>query len=234
MRYEGTLRSTQTNQDITVRRTLTSVYAWMSTGVATSAVAAYLILATGLYKIMSTGFQIILFVASIGLVFAINAGVERFQACTLKALFFAYSILMGFIFASLALIYPIGQVVSVFFAAALAFVALAAIGATVKKDLSFMSTFLIMGVFMLLGLSLINLFTQSHLLYELQSWMGVLVFSGLTAWDSQRIKQSVYALSKADNQTLSRYKIFHAVTMYLNFINLFIYMLRIVGGGRRD
>jgi FtsH-binding integral membrane protein len=115
------------------------------------------------------------------------------------------------------------------------FIALALFGTFTKKNLGFMGTFLMMGLFMVIGASLVNIFLHSPMLSTFTGWVGILVFSGLTAYDSQRIRQESYAISASsgfNQEMMGKYMILHALTMYLNFINLFISLLSIFGNRR--
>jgi FtsH-binding integral membrane protein len=148
-------------------------------------------------------------------------------------MFLLYASITGVTFAMIMAVYPIGNVVALFAVAAVGFAGLAVFGAVTKKNLGFMKTFLFMGLFMVIGASIINIFIHSEILRSFTGWAGILVFSGLTAYDSQRIREGAYQLAfdgAGNSPALSKFMIFGALTMYLNFINLFISLLQIFGG----
>jgi FtsH-binding integral membrane protein len=185
---------------------------------------------------LNAGFPTFLvFIAQIALVLVMSFAANKLSASTLKALFLAYSAMTGFTFAVIMAVYPIGNVIGIFAVAAIGFLALALYGATTKRSLGFMGTFLMMGLFMIIGASILNMFIHSDMLRSFTGWIGILVFSGLTAYDSQRLRQESYALAStgAENVMQARFMILGALTMYLNFINLFISLLQVFGG-RRD
>lgn len=220
-------------------KTIAGVYGWMSLGVLLSAVVGFTLIQTGaLFALLSAGSFIMIpvFLVQIGLVLGMSFAANKLSAQALKGLFLLYSAVTGITFAVIMAAYPIGNVVALFAVAALGFAALAVFGAVTKKNLGFMSTFLIMGLFMVIGANIVNLFVHSNMLASFAGWAGILVFSGLTAYDSQRIREGAYSLSNfngGETQAMGRYMILGALTMYLNFINLFISLLQIFGG-RRD
>jgi uncharacterized protein len=217
-------------------KTIAGVYGWMSFGVLLSAIVGMVLIQTnGLQAIMSLGrFTMIgLFVVQIAIVMSMSFAAEKLSATALKGMFLLYAALTGVTFAVIMVIYPIGNVVALFAVAAIGFAALAVFGAVTKKNLGFLKTFLMMGVFMIIGAYLVNIFVQSEILRTFAGWAGILVFSGLTAYDSQRIREGAYSLSlqsSGNSQALGKFMIFGALTMYLNFINLFISLLQIFGG----
>lgn len=220
-------------------KTIAGVYGWMALGVLLSAVVGYALIDTGaLYAMLAQGNMVMLpvFLVQIGLVLGMSFAANKLSAQTLKLMFLLYSAVTGITFAVIMVAYPIGNVVALFAVAAVGFGALALFGATTKKNLGFMGTFLMMGLFMVIGANIINIFVQSAMLHSFAGWIGILVFSGLTAYDSQRIREGSYALSASNGgeaQAMGKFMIFGALTMYLNFINLFISLLQIFGG-RRD
>ncbi|WP_161597542.1 Bax inhibitor-1/YccA family protein [Fluviispira multicolorata] len=220
-------------------KTIAGVYGWMAFGVLLSAMVGMgLIQSGGLQAILSmgSGVFIALMIVQIGLVIGMSFAANKLSATALKGMFLLYASLTGITFATIMVIYPIGNVVALFAVAALGFTALAVFGAVTKKNLGFMSTFLMMGLFMIIGVGIINMFVHSEMLRTFTGWAGILVFSGLTAYDSQRIREGAYSLSlqsAGDSQAMGKFMIFGALTMYLNFINLFISLLQIFGG-RKD
>lgn len=220
-------------------KTIAGVYGWMALGVLISAVVGYALIDTGaLSAMLAQGSMVLLpvFLVQIGIVLAMTFAANKLSAQALKLMFLIYSAITGITFAVIMAAYPIGNVITLFAVAAVGFSALALFGVVTKKNLGFMATFLVMGLFMVIGANLINLFVHSPMLHSLTGWIGIIVFSGLTAYDSQRIRDGAYALSGStggEAQAMSKFMIFGALTMYLNFINLFISLLQIFGG-RRD
>ncbi len=220
-------------------KTIAGVYGWMALGVLISAVVGFALIDTkAIYTLLAQGNAVIIpvFLVQIGIVLAMSFAANKLSAQTLKLMFLVYSAVTGVTFSFIMMAYPIGNVVSLFAVAAVGFGALALFGATTKKNLGFMGTFLIMGLFMIIGANIVNIFMQSAMLHTFTGWAGILVFSGLTAYDSQRIRQGAFELSAyngGESQAMGKYMIFGALTMYLNFINLFISLLQVFGG-RRD
>ncbi|KAB8040610.1 hypothetical protein GCL60_01430 [Silvanigrella paludirubra] len=220
----------------TASKTIAGVYGWMSFGVLLSAIMGLAIIQTGgLQAIASLGrFAIYgVFAVQIGLVLAMSFAAEKLSASALKFMFLLYASITGVTFAMIMAVYPIGNVIALFAVAAVGFAGLAVFGAVTKKNLGFMKTFLFMGVIMILGAYIINMFIHSEILRSFAGWAGILVFSGLTAYDSQRIREGAYQLAfdgAGNSPALSKFMIFGALTMYLNFINLFISLLQIFGG----
>lgn len=221
-------------------RTIAGVYGWMALGVLISAVVGYALIDTGvLYSLLAKGNLIMLpvMLAQIIIVLTMSFAANRFSADALKLMFALYSALTGLTFALIMVSYPIGNVIALFATAAVGFGALALFGVLTKRNLGFLSTFLMMGLFMVIGANIINMFVHSPMLHNLAGWIGILVFSGLTAYDSQRIRDGAYTLaatSGGEAQAMGKFMIFGALTMYLNFINLFISLLQVFGGNRRD
>lgn len=220
-------------------KTIAGVYGWMSFGVLLSAIVGMVLIQTNtiqaLFSVGGRFTMIGLMVVQIGIVLAMSFAAEKLSASALKTMFLLYAALTGITFAMIMAVYPIGNVVALFAVAAIGFAALAVFGAVTKKNLGFMYTFLMMGLFMIVGAYIVNIFVQSEILRTFAGWAGILVFSGLTAYDSQRIREGAYSLSlqsSGNSQALGKFMIFGALTMYLNFINLFISLLQIFGGRR--
>ncbi|MBX9703271.1 MAG: Bax inhibitor-1/YccA family protein [Silvanigrellaceae bacterium] len=223
----------------TSAKMLGGVYGWMAFGVLLSALSGYVLLASGGLQMLLAGGQfavIAVALVQLGIVIAMSAAANKLSASTLKGMFLTYSALTGVTFAIVSIAYPIGNVIGIFAVAAGAYSALAVFGTVTKKDLSFMATFLMMGLFMVIGMSIVNIFLHSNMLNQLSGWIGIIVFSGLTAYDAQRLRQEAYELNSAaaNPAVVEKFKIFGALTMYMNFINLFISLLRVFGGNNRD
>jgi FtsH-binding integral membrane protein len=166
--------------------------------------------------------------APLGLVFALSFGIERMRPATAQIMFWVFSALMGVSLGSIFLVYTHTSIVRVFFITAASFGALSLYGYTTKRDLSGMGSFLMMGLFGLIIASLVNLFLQSSMMQFIVSVVGVLIFAGLTAWDTQRLKND-YIYGGMDGEATERSAIMGALSLYLNFINLFTFLMQLLG-----
>jgi FtsH-binding integral membrane protein len=165
--------------------------------------------------------------APLVMVFAISAGINRLRPATAQILFWVFSALMGISLSSIFLVFTHTSIVRVFFITAATFGALSLYGYTTKRDMSGMGSFLFMG---LIIASLVNLFLASSMLQFIVSVVGVLVFAGLTAWDTQRLKNDyIYGYASAGGDIAERAAITGALSLYLNFINLFTLLLQLLG-----
>ena len=173
---------------------------------------------------------IVLLLGTLGLVFFISFRINRLQFSTALALFMVYAALLGVTLSSIFLAYTGASITRVFFISAASFGALSLYGYTTQRDLSAMGSFLIMGLFGIIIASLVNIFLKSSGLDWVISVIGVGVFAGLTAYDTQRIKEMYDSMD--DDGTLGRKAIMGALSLYLDFINLFLMLLRLVGDRR--
>src|ERR1700738_4962962 len=168
--------------------------------------------------------------APLAMVFVISAGINRLRPATAQMLFWAFSALMGISLSSIFLVYTHTSIVRVFFITAATFGALSLYGYTTKRDMSGMGSFLIMGLFGIIIASLVNIFLASSMLQFVVSVVGVLVFAGLTAWDTQRLKNDyIYGYASQGGDVAERAAITGALSLYLNFINLFTLLLQLLG-----
>ncbi len=214
------------------------VYNWMAAGLALSAVTAWLVASNasllGLFFNFQAGTPTMLFwvaiVGEFGLVLAISAGIRRFQVGTAAALFVAYAALNGVTLSMVLLAYTGASVMKAFLVTAGTFAVTSVWATTTKKDLSGMGSFLMMGLIGLIIASLVNLFLGSSMLDWVVSVVGVGLFVGLTAYDTQQLRAMV--LEAANEVTVSKMAIFGALKLYLDFINLFIMLLRLMGDRR--
>jgi FtsH-binding integral membrane protein len=166
--------------------------------------------------------------APLVLVFALSFGIERLRPGVAQLLFWLYAALLGVSLASLFMVYTQTSIVRVFFIAAASFGALSLYGYTTQRDLTGLGSFLVMGLFGVIIAALVNLFLASSALQWAISIVGVMVFSGLTAWDTQRLKNE-YIYFAMDGATAQRSAIIGALTLYLDFINLFTLLLQLIG-----
>eukprot|EP01037_Dinobryon_pediforme_P010122 gene10122-10189_t len=179
------------------------------------------------YALYHSPLMWIVMLAPLGILFAMNA---RVSVGTLRTLFFVFSALMGVSMSVVLLRYTGQSVTRIFFLTSASFGALSLFGYTTRKDLSAMGSFMIMGLFGIIIASLVNLFMQSTQMQFILSILTVLVFSGLTAWDTQSIKQMYWAGD--DSDTVTRKSIHGAVRLYLDFLNMFQALLAIFGDRR--
>jgi len=169
----------------------------------------------------------VVMLAPLGMVFWLSARMDRMSSSSARSMFYVYGAVMGISLASILMVYTGASVARAFFITAGAFAGLSLYGYTTKRSLSGVGSFLIIGLFGLIIASIVNIFMASTQLEFLISVAGVLIFAGLTAWDTQRIK-SMYSVG--DSQEIAAKKsIFGALTLYLDFINMFLMMLRLFG-----
>ena len=216
-----------------LRSYMLSVYNYMASGVlltglvalgfAVSGYAAAVFTQPGLLK------YVIMF-APLGLVMWLSFGINRLQESSAKAIYWAYAVLMGLSLSTIFLAYTGASIATTFFASSAAFAGLSLYGYTTKRDLSAFGTFLIMGLVGLIVASLINLFLKSSALEFAISLIGVFLFAGLTAYDTQKIKNMYFEVGAS--QFRGKAIVMGALTLYLDFINLFLFLLRFMGDRR--
>ena len=165
--------------------------------------------------------------APLGFVFAMSFGVNKFSQATLQLMFWAFATVMGLSLSTIFLVYTGESIAATFFATAGAFAGLSLFGYTTKKNLQGMGTFLVMGVIGLIIASVINIFLQSSTLTLAVSFIGVLIFAGLTAYDTQRLKREYQYLR--GTEFAGKAVIMGALSLYLDFINMFLFLLRFMG-----
>ncbi|HWI87363.1 MAG TPA: Bax inhibitor-1/YccA family protein [Sphingomonas sp.] len=222
--------------DAGLRSYMLSVYNYMASGVLLTGIVALLFANSPYMSLLFTpegrasGLGWIVMLAPLGVVFALSFGINRMSETAAKALFWTYAVLMGLSLSTVLLVYTGTSVAQTFFATAAAFAGLSLWGYTTKKDLSGFGTFLIMGVVGILVASLLNLFFQSNALALVISIFGVLLFAGLTAYDTQRIKSMYFHVQGTDFAGKS--VVMGALTLYLDFINMFLFLLRLFGDRR--
>ncbi|MDT8758898.1 Bax inhibitor-1/YccA family protein [Sphingomonas psychrotolerans] len=231
-------------QDAGLRAYMLSVYNYMLSGVLLTGIVA---LAFGkvdalqrlLFVVQETsrGYSIgpsilgwIVMLSPLAIVFAMSFGQARMSEGTLKALFFAYAGLLGASLSTIFITYTDTSIAQVFFGTAAGFAGLSLYGYTTKRDLSGFGTFLIMGLIGLIVASIVNLFLQSSMMSLVISVIGVLIFAGLTAYDTQKIK-SMY-VHVAGTDMMGKVVIMGALNLYLDFINMFLFLLRLFGSAR--
>jgi FtsH-binding integral membrane protein len=168
--------------------------------------------------------------APLVMVFAISFGINRLKPATAQLLFWAFAALMGISLSSIFLVYTHTSIVRVFFITAASFGALSLYGYTTKRDMTGMGSFLLMGLFGIIIASVVNIFVASSMLQFIVSVVGVLIFAGLTAYDTQRLKNDyIYGYASQGGDIAERAAITGALSLYLNFINLFTLLLQLLG-----
>jgi len=219
--------------DAGLRAHMLKVYNLMALGVALTGLVAYFVAewATGNPAVAATLYNsplkwVILF-APLAPVLFLSFGIERMSVFTAQLTFWIYAALVGLSLSTIFLVYTNASIVQTFAVTAASFAALSLYGYTTKRDLSAMGSFLIMGLFGLIIASLVNLFLQSSALEFAVSVIGVLVFAGLTAWDTQKIKEMY--LESDGFEAAGKKAIMGALSLYMDFINLFLFMLRFMG-----
>lgn len=211
---------------------LKNVYLWMTLALGISGVTAIAVANSPQLLELLYGNGLALFIvliAQLGLVWLISARISSMSINTATALFIAYSILTGVTLASIFIVFTQESIASVFFISAGTFAAISLYGYTTKRDLSNWRTYLLMGLIGLIIASVVNWFMHSEMLYWIISYVGVLVFVGLTAYDTQKIKQMALVSYNQEGEISQKIALLGALTLYLDFINLFIYLLRIFG-----
>ncbi len=220
-----------TTVDQGLRRHMLSIYNYMASGVLLSGIVALVFARSGYAaQVMGSGLGLVVMLAPLGFVLAMSFGLRKMQTSTLQALFWAFAAVMGLSLSTVLLVYTGASVAGTFFATAAAFAGLSLYGYTTQKDLSIFGTFLIMGVIGLIVASLLNMFLQSPGLYWAISFLGVLIFAGLTAWDTQRLKREYADVRGTAMQ--GKAVIMGALQLYLDFINMFLFLLRFMGDRR--
>jgi FtsH-binding integral membrane protein len=180
------------------------------------------------YMLFVSPVKWVVILAPLAMVFGLSFGIQRIRPATAQVLFWIFAALMGLSLGSIFMVYTHTSIVRVFFITAASFGALSLWGYTTQRDLSGMGSFLLMGLFGVILASLVNLFMASSALQFVISVVGVLVFAGLTAWDTQRLK-SEYLYGGMDGETTERSAILGALSLYLNFINIFTLLLQLFG-----
>jgi hypothetical protein len=209
---------------------LTGLVAWFTFSAAVTQTGGGLQLTAFGQTIYNSPLMWVLVLAPLGLVFAISFGINRLSVGTALTLFFVYAGLLGLSLSSIFLMYTGSSITRVFFISAASFGALSLYGYTTQRDLRAVGSFMFMGLIGIVIASLVNIFLKSSGLDWAISIIGVLVFAGLTAWDTQRIKEMYDPMD--DGTVGGRKAVMGALSLYLDFINLFLMLLRLFGDRR--
>lgn len=216
--------------DADLRAYMLRVYNYMTAGVGLTGLAAFLTYQLTGPELLQSPLMWVFMLAPLGLVFFISARINTLSVEVARGLFFLYAALVGISLSTIFHVYTQSSITRVFFISAAAFGALSVWGYTTQRNLSGFGIFLFMGLIGILIASLVNLFLRSSGLDWMISIIGVGVFAGLTAYDNQRIKL-MYSASDSEIST-GRKAVTGALSLYLNFINLFMMLLRLMGGRR--
>ncbi|SET40217.1 Bax inhibitor-1/YccA family protein [Thorsellia anophelis] len=215
---------------------MANVYAWMTAGIGLTAFVSFLLLRNpeefNAFLQANGMFVFVLFFAQIGIVIALSWAMPKISAGTATVLFMLYSALTGVTLSAIVMKYTHESVLGAFIVAAGMFGAMTFIGYTTKRDLTKLGSFLMMGLIGIILASIVNIFLVDSVLASIISYVGVLVFVGLTAYDTQKLKEIGEQIDPTDASAFRKYTIFGALTLYLDFINLFIMLLRIIGDRR--
>jgi FtsH-binding integral membrane protein len=229
-RNDGLIYSQE--EGINLQTIMRQVFIWMSMGLLITAFSAYFTVSTPLISLAANPIILLIAVlAEIGMVLGLSYGLKKLSSGVASALFFVYAALNGFTLSIVLLSFSISSVFLAFAATTALFGAMTIIGYTTKVDLSKMGTYLMMGLIGLLIAMVINLFANSGPLDMIISMVGVLIFTALTAYDTQRIGRMAAEMS-LEGDAAVKFGIFGALKLYLDFVNMFLFILRLFGRRR--
>lgn len=212
-----------------LRKYMQSVFSHMFVGLALTAVVSYAVSTSSalMSMIFGSGLVWLVMFAPLGIVIYLSTRISKISAEAARAWFYGYAALIGISLAPTFIVYTGESIASVFFITSAMFLAMVIYGYTTDKDLTSMGSFLFMGLIGLIIASIVNIFLGNSTMHFVLSIIGVIIFTGLTAWDAQLIKS--YYLDSDDGDVSSKKAIFGALQLYLDFINLFLYVLRLLG-----
>ena len=220
--------------DSVVATLMRNVYIWMTlalviTGLTAMVTAKSEALMTFIFT--NNWALIALMILQLGLVFYFSARLNRMSFSTATAVFILYSAITGLTFSSIFVVFSMSSIATTFFITAGMFAAMALVGSFTKKDLSGIGTFALMALIGLIIAGIVNMFLRNAMMDFIVSGIGVLVFAGLTAYDSQKIRQMLQMQSEI-NESTQKLALFGSLSLYLDFINIFLYLLRFFGSSR--
>jgi FtsH-binding integral membrane protein len=215
-----------------LRKYMLGVYNYMASGLLVSAVVSLLVSSSpaAMNTIFGSGLAFVVMLAPLGIIMVMSFAQNKLSTPVMQGLYWAMVTIMGVSMSTIFLRYGMGDVVRVFFITAAAFAGLSLFGYTTKKNLSGMGSFMVMGLIGLVIAMVVNIFLQSSMMQFVISVLGVLIFAGLTAYDTQRIK-STYIAYRMQGDMAVRSAVMDAVGLYLNFVNMFMFLLHLFGGG---
>jgi uncharacterized protein len=212
-----------------LRNFMINMYNHTAAGLAISGLISYLVYSTGLIATLMTGpFAWFFIFAPLGMILAFSFLGSNWSLETVTAFYYAFVVLMGVSLSVIFVIYTMSSIAQVFFITAATFASASLYGYTTKKDLTSVGSFLLVGLIGIIIASIVNLFLASSALMFAISILGVIIFVGLTAYDTQTAK-SIYLVNQSSDIETSRYGILFALSLYLNFINLFQLLLNLIG-----
>jgi hypothetical protein len=222
----------QTVVDEALRSYMLRVYNMMASGLLLSGIVAVLVAMSpsALLAINTSGLGFVVRLAPLGLILWMSFGINRMSAGTLQVLYWVFVATFGLSLSSIFMVYRLGSIGEVFFITAGTFGAMSLYGYTTKRDLTGFGSFLMMGLFGIIIAMVVNWFVQSAMVSYVISVIGVLIFTGLTAYDTQKIKAQFYEGDGAE--ITSKKAVMGAINLYLDFVNLFLFMLRLFGDRR--
>lgn len=232
----GSLPYSTTQVQVRVNAFIRSVYNWMAAGLAITGVVSYYVANSPALFNLIFGNRLVFFgliIAELVMVFTLSSRIAKMNPATATMVFIAYAVLNGATLASIFLLYTSASITSTFFICAATFGACSVYGMTTRRDLTSMGQFMAMGLIGIIIASVVNLFVRSSGMAMIVSYIGVIIFVGLTAYDTQKLKQM--ALSQPDGLeagVVRKGAIMGALSLYLDFINLFLMLLRILGSSR--
>lgn len=215
--------------DAGLRSYMLGVYNYMTAGVAITGLVAYFVSTQPalMQTLFGTGLSWIIMLAPLAFVLVLSFGINKLSASATQMLFWAFAAVMGLSLSTIFVTYTDASIARVFFISAGAFAGLSLYGYTTKRDLTGFGSFLVMGLIGIIIASIVNIFLASSALDFMISVIGVLVFAGLTAYDTQRIKSMYYEADSSE--VMTKKSVMGALTLYLDFINLFLMLLRLFG-----
>ena len=229
--YLNTYDKTEKIQGSALLTLLRNVYWWMTLALTTSGLAALFVAGNPGWVQLVYQFYLIFALAELGIVWYFSSRIMKISFATAGILFAVFSLLNGITLSFIFYAYELGSIVSTFFITAGTFGAMGLTGYFIKKDLSTLGRFFVMCLLGLIIASVVNWFMHSEGLYWLLTYAGVLIFCGLTAYDTQKIKQMLMEQSEVNESTM-KLALLGSLTLYLDFINLFLYLLRIFANRR--
>lgn len=217
---------------VLVRQSVTRAFVWMTLGLAITGLTALFVADSNLIEVIfSSGSFWMLVIAELAVVWFLSSRIMKLSMPVATAAFAVYSLLNGVTLSPIFLVYTGESITSTFFITAATFGTMAVFGYTTKRDLSSWGSYLMMALIGLIIASVVNIFLGNSLLMWAVSYLGVLLFVGLTAYDTQQLKAMI-AASIGDEEQTKKVALLGALNLYLDFINLFIYLLRILGKRR--
>lgn len=223
--------STSPTEALNLQAVMTRVYAWMTAGLLATGAIAFFVANTGLAAILISSPIIYfgLFIVELIIVFVLASRIEKMSAGMATGMFMGYSLLNGLTLSLIFLVYTTESIASTFMITGVTFGVMSLYGYTTKQDLSKIGNILFMALIGFLIASVVNIFLRSEALYWIVTYAGILIFVGLTAWDTQKIKRMSMNIASNDEVNIQRLAILGALMLYLDFINLFLLLLRVLG-----